>query len=163
EDAQASLPREPAQAADGRAEGRDTPPELVPVNSGQPAKAVVVANAAGGVIPVEPESPPAPADAAAHAEGAGTGQPPDAERGPKAAVDPPPTSEQTPASITANADAPTPADVPLPVARPQIPPLKPGPISIFISKKLGKLFVRKGFETVFESSVTVSEPERVLG
>lgn len=42
-------------------------------------------------------------------------------------------------------------------------PLKPGPISVFISRKEGKLFVRKGFEPVFYVPVTFSEPERPLG
>jgi L,D-transpeptidase catalytic domain len=42
-------------------------------------------------------------------------------------------------------------------------PLKPGPISVFISRKEGKLFVRKGFEPVFYVPVTFSEPGRPLG
>jgi hypothetical protein len=60
-------------------------------------------------------------------------------------------------------DPMTPVDVPLPPARPQVASLKPGPISIFISKKLGKLFVRKAFESVFDSAVTIANPERPLG
>jgi hypothetical protein len=60
-------------------------------------------------------------------------------------------------------DAPVPADVPIPPARPQSATLKPGPVSIFISKKLGKLFVRKAFEAVFDSPVTIANPERSLG
>jgi lipoprotein-anchoring transpeptidase ErfK/SrfK len=42
-------------------------------------------------------------------------------------------------------------------------PLKPGPISVFISRKESKLFVRKGFEPVFYVPVTFSEPDRPLG
>jgi lipoprotein-anchoring transpeptidase ErfK/SrfK len=42
-------------------------------------------------------------------------------------------------------------------------PLKPGPISIFISRKEGKLFMRKGFEPVFYVPVTFREPDRPLG
>ena len=42
-------------------------------------------------------------------------------------------------------------------------PLKPGPVSVFISRKEGKLFVRKGFEPVFNVPVTFSEPDRPLG
>ena len=49
----------------------------------------------------------------------------------------------------------------LSVAEPR--PLKPGPISVFISRKEGKLFVRKGFEPVFNVPVTVSEPDRPFG
>jgi lipoprotein-anchoring transpeptidase ErfK/SrfK len=46
---------------------------------------------------------------------------------------------------------------------PAIRPLKPGPISVFISRKEGKLFVRKGFEPVFNMPVTFEQPERPLG
>src|SRR4029453_14738880 len=42
-------------------------------------------------------------------------------------------------------------------------PLKPGPISVFISRKESKLFVRKGFEPVFYVPVTFSEPARPFG
>jgi lipoprotein-anchoring transpeptidase ErfK/SrfK len=42
-------------------------------------------------------------------------------------------------------------------------PLKPGPISVFISRKEGKLFVRKGFEPLFDVPVTFEEPDRPLG
>jgi lipoprotein-anchoring transpeptidase ErfK/SrfK len=48
---------------------------------------------------------------------------------------------------------------PLPNAR----PLKPGPISVFISRKEGKLFVRKGFQPVFETPVTIANPDQPLG
>jgi hypothetical protein len=39
----------------------------------------------------------------------------------------------------------------------------PGPISLFISRRLGKLFVRKGFAPVFEVPVTIARPEVPLG
>ena len=42
-------------------------------------------------------------------------------------------------------------------------PLKPGPISVFISRKEGKLFVRKGFEPVFDLPVTFEQPDQPLG
>ncbi len=42
-------------------------------------------------------------------------------------------------------------------------PLKPGPISVFISRKEGKIFVRKGFEPVFDAPVTFEEPNQPLG
>jgi lipoprotein-anchoring transpeptidase ErfK/SrfK len=45
----------------------------------------------------------------------------------------------------------------------EVPALKPGPISVFISRKEGKLFVRKGFEPVFSVPVTFEQPERPLG
>jgi lipoprotein-anchoring transpeptidase ErfK/SrfK len=45
----------------------------------------------------------------------------------------------------------------------EIRPLKPGPVSVFISRKEGKLFVRKGFEPVFSVPVTFEQPEQPLG
>jgi lipoprotein-anchoring transpeptidase ErfK/SrfK len=45
----------------------------------------------------------------------------------------------------------------------EIRPLKPGPISVFISRKEGKLFVRKGFEPIFNVPVTFEQPDRPLG
>jgi hypothetical protein len=43
------------------------------------------------------------------------------------------------------------------------PALRPGPISIYISRKTGKLQVRKGFEDVFEAPVTIAQPDQPLG
>jgi lipoprotein-anchoring transpeptidase ErfK/SrfK len=45
----------------------------------------------------------------------------------------------------------------------EIRPLKPGPVSLFISRKEGKLFVRKGFEPIFNVPVTFEQPDRPLG
>ena len=45
----------------------------------------------------------------------------------------------------------------------EIRPLQPGPISVFISRREGKLFVRKGFEPIYNSPVSFSQPERPLG
>ncbi len=45
----------------------------------------------------------------------------------------------------------------------EICPLKPGPVSVFISRKEGKLFVRKGFEPVLSVPVTFEQPEKPLG
>jgi hypothetical protein len=42
-------------------------------------------------------------------------------------------------------------------------PLRPGPVSVFISRKASKLFVRKGFEPVFDTTVTIARPELPLG
>jgi hypothetical protein len=43
------------------------------------------------------------------------------------------------------------------------PALRPGPISVYVSRKLGKLFVRKGFAEVFEAPVTIARPNETLG
>jgi hypothetical protein len=42
-------------------------------------------------------------------------------------------------------------------------PLRPGPITVFISKKEGKVFVRKGFQQVLADHVTIAHPELALG
>ena len=95
-----------------------------------------------------------------------------------AAIDPakvdPPKAQSTQAGSDASAPAAAPQttdaqptgetpDVPLPLARPQVRPIKPAPISVFISKKLKKLFVREGFDSVFSADITVANPERPLG
>jgi hypothetical protein len=48
-------------------------------------------------------------------------------------------------------------------AEPKPPAAKVEPISIFISRKQGKLLVRQGFNPLFESAVTIRNPERPLG
>ena len=45
----------------------------------------------------------------------------------------------------------------------EVRPLKPGPISVFVSRKEGRLFVRKGFEPLFDVPVTFARPEQPLG
>jgi len=60
------------------------------------------------------------------------------------------------------ADAPRP-EKPALVAAAKDPMLRPGPISVYISRKLGKLFVRKGFTEVFEAPVTIAQPDEPLG
>jgi hypothetical protein len=53
-------------------------------------------------------------------------------------------------------------EAPKPVVA-EVKPLKPGPISVFVSRKEGKLFVRKGFEPVFDVPVTFERPDQPLG
>ena len=43
------------------------------------------------------------------------------------------------------------------------PVLRPGPISIYISRKNGKLYLRKGFDEVLEAPVTIAQPDTPLG
>ncbi len=52
---------------------------------------------------------------------------------------------------------------PTPAPTAQEKPLPPGPISVFISRKEGKLFVRKGFQPVFDTPVTIDHPDQALG
>jgi hypothetical protein len=42
-------------------------------------------------------------------------------------------------------------------------PLRPGPIAVFVSRKERKLFVRKGFEPVFDVPVTIARADQPLG
>ena len=46
---------------------------------------------------------------------------------------------------------------------PKDPMLRPGPISVYISRKTSRLYVRKGFIEVFEAPVTIAQPDRPLG
>jgi hypothetical protein len=48
-------------------------------------------------------------------------------------------------------------------AVPEARPLKPGPISVFVSRKEGKVFVRKAFDPVFSAPVTFDNPDQPLG
>jgi hypothetical protein len=42
-------------------------------------------------------------------------------------------------------------------------PQKVGPISVFVSRKLSRLFVRKGFTPLFDVPVEIQNPEEPLG
>jgi lipoprotein-anchoring transpeptidase ErfK/SrfK len=48
-------------------------------------------------------------------------------------------------------------------AKPSEPQLKSGPISVFISRQEGRLFVRKGFEPVLDVPVMIERPDQPLG
>ena len=60
-------------------------------------------------------------------------------------------------------DVVTPSSPAFEVPRPAARPLKPGPVSVFISRKDGKLFVRKGFEPLFDIPVEIERPDLPLG
>jgi lipoprotein-anchoring transpeptidase ErfK/SrfK len=53
--------------------------------------------------------------------------------------------------------------VPLPQARPADAAMRAGAISLFVSRKEGKLFVRKGFEPIFDVPVTIARRDVPLG
>jgi hypothetical protein len=57
-------------------------------------------------------------------------------------------------------DAAKPVD---PVVAPNPTPRKSGTVSVFISRKERKLFVRHGFEPLFNAPVTIESPESALG
>jgi hypothetical protein len=87
-------------------------------------------------------------------------------------------SDAFPSGSTGTTTSPaTPAKSSMPVIMAQFPavpaptpatagaekPLPPGPIAVFISRKEGKLFVRKGFQPVFDTPVTIDRPDQALG
>ena len=82
--------------------------------------------------------------------------------GPKAAM--PPLFVSPPASAAANGPAPAGSNsaeaTPATAADPM---LRPGPISLFVSRREGKLFVRKGFEPVFDMPVTIARSASPIG
>ena len=41
--------------------------------------------------------------------------------------------------------------------------LRPGPVSVFVSRKEKRLYVRKGFEPIFETPVEIVDADRPLG
>ena len=43
------------------------------------------------------------------------------------------------------------------------PPRRTDPISVFVSRKQNRVFVRQGFEALFDLPMTIAEPERPLG
>jgi hypothetical protein len=111
------------------------------------------------------QSPAAPSSAVPSSAVPSSAAPSSAQASPTPAASP-----STDSSVAAAPDSgqkgdepPAFVDVPLPQSRPQIAEAKPGPISIFISKKLGRLYVRKGFDAIFDSPVTIADPERPLG
>jgi lipoprotein-anchoring transpeptidase ErfK/SrfK len=53
--------------------------------------------------------------------------------------------------------------IPLPMAKPDKPMIKAGFISLFVSRKEGKLFVRKGFEPLFDVPVTIANRDQPFG
>lgn len=53
--------------------------------------------------------------------------------------------------------------VPVPEPAPELAKAPSGAVSIFISKKEGKLFVRKGFTPILDVPITIANPELMLG
>jgi hypothetical protein len=82
---------------------------------------------------------------------------------------PTPNAESTPNAVEPASPTPKPETAPKPESTESVVPfgperpLRPGPITVFVSKKEGKVFVRKGFQPVFSAPVTVARPELPLG
>jgi hypothetical protein len=55
-------------------------------------------------------------------------------------------------------------DVPLPLVKPErVAKAESGPIAIFVSRKLGKIYVRQNFMPLIEAPVKIEHPEQPLG
>ena len=99
-----------------------------------------------------------------------------------AAADPAPTAVSLAAKTSAGSSAAPPAAVPAVAMAPDTtgttgtiaapptdpapagePPRPAGPISVFVSRKQGKVFVRQGFTELFDMPVAIGEPERPFG
>jgi len=78
----------------------------------------------------------------------------------------PATPSASPPTPTANPAVPSATPATAPPTKPAAavkPPSKINHVSVFISRKEGKLFVRKGFEPVFDLPVTFEQPDQPLG
>ena len=73
-------------------------------------------------------------------------------------------ASKTPLAGMTVTDLPT-ITVPEPVMPKAAParPLKAGPVSVFVSRKEGRLYVRKGFEPVFDVAVAIEQADQPLG
>ncbi len=71
------------------------------------------------------------------------------------------TAAATNGSPVPNAETPETTSLPVPGSAPA--PKKMVPISVFVSRKLSKLFVRQGFTPLFDVPVEIENPEEPLG
>jgi lipoprotein-anchoring transpeptidase ErfK/SrfK len=58
---------------------------------------------------------------------------------------------------------PAPTDAAKDMAKPPKPPRRSGPIAVFVSRKEQKVFVRQGFEPLFDAPVTIRDPNEPFG
>lgn len=65
-------------------------------------------------------------------------------------------------SVTAN-DVPPNGPAVTPFAQAKFEPYRNGPVSVFVSRKTSKLYVRYDYEPLFEVPVTIRDPERPFG
>ncbi len=74
------------------------------------------------------------------------------------------TAAATQGLLVSNAETPEAASLQMPGSAPAASaPKKIVPISIFVSRKLSKLFVRQGFTPLFDGAVKIENPEARLG
>ena len=68
-----------------------------------------------------------------------------------------------PAALPPAIESPAPTPIPMPRAKAADLLQRPGQLSLFVSRKEGKLFVRKGFLPVFDTPITIAHREMPLG
>jgi len=74
------------------------------------------------------------------------------------------TAAATHGSLVSNAETPEATSLQVPTSAPAGgAPKKMVPISVFVSRKLSKLFVRQGFSPLFDVAVKIENPEEPLG
>jgi hypothetical protein len=74
------------------------------------------------------------------------------------------TAAATHGSLVSNAETPEATSLRVPSSAPAGgAPKKMVPISVFVSRKLSKLFVRQGFSPLFDVAVMIENPEEPLG
>jgi L,D-transpeptidase catalytic domain len=74
------------------------------------------------------------------------------------------TASATHGSLVSNAETPAATGLQVPGSAPAgVAPKKIVPISVFVSRKLSKLFVRQGFSPLFDVPVKIENPEEPLG
>jgi len=74
------------------------------------------------------------------------------------------TAAATHGSLVSNAETPEATSLQVPGSAPAgVEPKKIFPISVFVSRKLSKLFVRQGFSPLFDVPVKIENPEEPLG
>jgi hypothetical protein len=129
-------------------------------DAGQPGSAAAGATAPGAPQGAQPVSAGAASSAAAL-------QSVDPTRNPTADAQPPTeTSEATTSGAVENnmTAAISLDDLPLPPAKPeQLVRSENAPIAIFISRKLGKIFVRQDFAPLLDAPVKIEDPDQPLG
>lgn len=125
------------------------------------APKAAAADAGNAMLPAPaPGAPASNGATAAHAETTGVGL---VKPVPLIPSQPVPTTTTFAPTTAPAAGAPAPgAQANLEAYGPERP-LRPGPITVFVSRKAGKVFVRKGFEQILAMPVTIAHPELALG
>jgi lipoprotein-anchoring transpeptidase ErfK/SrfK len=125
------------------------------------------ANPPGAQTAQQTQQAPASAAPAETTAGAGSGTAEPSSQAPNNATDKTNAGSTSEAKTTQPADITAPIaldDVPLPLVKPErVAKAENGPIAIFVSRKLGKIYVRQNFMPLIEAPVKIEHPEQPLG